>query len=70
MEKGQQRFKAAVKRKSRDAEAASRAGQQDEEGAVRGEQKGLYRPSQLQDSFSAGDRNTRRKKVAADRWNR
>jgi hypothetical protein len=68
--KEQQRFKAAVERKSRDAEAASRASHQDEEGAVQGDQEGLCGPSQRQDSFSADDRNTRRKKVAADRWNR
>ena len=70
MEKEQQRFKAAVQRESRDAEAGSRASQQDEEGAVQGDQEGLCGPSQRQDSFSAGDRNTRRKKVAADSWNR
>jgi len=70
--KEQQRFKAAVERKSRDAEAASGArkrGRQDEEGAVQGDREGLRGPSQLQDSFSARDRSTRRRKATADKWN-
>ena len=68
----QQRFKKAVERKSRDADAASRTSQlpgQDEEGAVQGDQESLRSPSQPQDTLSARDKNTRHKKVTADKWN-
>jgi len=68
VKKEQQRFKAAVERKSRDAEAGSRASQQDEEGAVQGDREGLRGRSQPQNAFSAGDRNAWRRMAAADRW--
>jgi hypothetical protein len=61
-----------VKRKARDAEADSHAtqdGGHDEAGAVRGDQESLRSPSQPQDTLSARDKNTRHKKVTADKWN-
>ena len=68
----QERFKQAVERKARESEAASRAPQHDgpgSEGRVEGDQDSLRSPSQPQDTFSTRDKNTRHKKVTADKWN-
>jgi hypothetical protein len=68
----QERFKQAVERKARESEAASRAPQHDgpdSEGGVEGDQESLRSPSQPQDAFSTRDKNTRHKKVTADKWN-
>ena len=68
----QQRFKEAVERKAEQSEAASRAtqhGRRGEAGGVQGDQESLRSPSQPQDTFSVRDKNTRHKKVTADKWN-
>jgi hypothetical protein len=68
----QQRFKEAVERKSRDAEAGSSASQQAgnvEEGSIQGDQESLRSPSQPQAALSAREKNTRHMKVTADKWN-
>ena len=67
----QQRSKEAVERQSRDAEAASRESQQagQDKGAIQGDQESLRSPSQSQDTLSARDKNSRHKKVTADKWN-
>ena len=67
-----QRFRDAVERKKQESEAASQAtanGPAGEDGGVRGDQESLRSPSQPQDTFSARDKNTRHKKVTADKWN-
>jgi hypothetical protein len=69
----QKRFKEAVERKARASEAASRATQEDapgsEAGGIEGDQESLRSPSQPQDTFSPRDKNTRHRKVTADKWN-
>jgi hypothetical protein len=62
----QDRFKEAVDRKARDAEAASR---ETEPGEVQGDQESLHSPSQPQDTLNVRDKNSRHKKVTADKWN-
>jgi len=67
------RFKDAVERKARDAEAASRETGEGapgtESGGVQGDQESLRSSSQPQDTLSARDKNTRHRKVTADKWN-
>jgi hypothetical protein len=69
----QERFKHAVERKARASEAASQATQHDtaqpEGGAIQGDQESLRSPAQPQDTFSAREKNTRHRKVTADKWN-
>jgi hypothetical protein len=69
----QERFKEAVERKSRDAEAASHAtpqhSGQDEEGAVQGDQESLRSPGRTQDTLSPRDKNAGHGKKTADKWN-
>jgi hypothetical protein len=69
----QKRFKAAVDRKARASEEASRTTQHgapgDEAGGIEGDQESLRSPSQPQDTFSPRDKNTRHRKVTADKWN-
>jgi hypothetical protein len=69
----QERFKDAVERKARASEAASRSTQHgspgNEDGAIQGDQESLRSPSQPQDTFSAREKNTRHRKVTADKWN-
>jgi hypothetical protein len=68
----QERFKQAVERKARASEAASRTPQHDRpgsEGGLESGQESLRDPSQPQDTFSTRDKNTRHKKVTADKWN-
>ena len=69
----QDRFKDAVERKARDAETASRETREgwpgSESGGIQGDQESLRSPSQPQDTLSARDKNTRHRKVTADRWN-
>jgi hypothetical protein len=74
MDKEQQdRFKDAVERKVRDAEAASHETGEgspgSESGGIQGDQESLRSPSQPQDTLSARDKNTRHRKVTADKWN-
>ena len=71
-EEQQERFKDAVERKARASEEASRATQQGppgSEGSVQGDQEDLTSPSQPQDTASPRAKNTRHKKVTADKWN-
>jgi hypothetical protein len=72
-EEQQERFKEAVERKARAAEAASRETGEgapgDESGGIEGDQEGLRSPAQPQDTFSVRDKNTRHGKVTADKWN-
>jgi hypothetical protein len=72
-EEQQDRFKEAVERKARAAEAASRETGEgapgDESGGIEGDQESLRSPSQPQDTFSARGKNTRHGKVTADKWN-
>jgi len=72
-EQQQERFKQAVERKARESEAASRATQQnapgEEAGGIQGDQESLRSPSQPQDTFSPREKNTRHRKVTADKWN-
>jgi len=66
------RFRKAVERKMQESEAASRATQQGpagDAGGIEGDQESLRSPSQPQDTFSPRDKNTRHKKVTADKWN-
>jgi hypothetical protein len=68
----QERFKQAVERKARESEAASRAPQHDGPGGggvVAEDQESLRSASQPQDTFSPREKNTRSKKVTADKWN-
>jgi hypothetical protein len=74
VEKEQQdRFKEAVERKSRDAEAASHAAPQhagqDDEAAIQGDQESLRSPGRTQDTLSPRDKNTGHGKKTADKWN-
>jgi hypothetical protein len=72
-EQQQDRFKAAVERKARAAEAASKetgdGAPGSESGDIQGEQESLHSPSQPQDTRSARDKSTRHRKVTADKWN-
>ena len=65
------RFREAVERKREEADAASRATQQaGSEGAdVTGDQDSVRDQGRPQDTFSAREKNTRHKKVTADKWN-
>jgi hypothetical protein len=69
----QQRFKDAVERKARASEDASHETGEgspgSEAGEVQGDQENLRSPSQPQDTFSPRDKNTRHRKVTADKWN-
>jgi|1186.fasta_scaffold46197_2 hypothetical protein len=69
----QERMKAAVERKARAAEEASRETGEgspgSEAGGVQGDQESLRSASQPQDTLSARDKNTRHRKVTADKWN-
>jgi hypothetical protein len=69
----QDRLKDAVDRKARAAEAASRETGKDspggEAGGIQGDQESLRSPSQPQDTLSPRDKNTRHRKVTADKWN-
>ena len=73
MEREQQkRFKEAVERKARASEAASQAtrhGAPGSEDEIQGDQESLRSPSQPQETLSARDKNTRHKKMTADKWN-
>ena len=74
MDKEQQdRFKEAVERKARSAEEASRETGEgspgSESGGIEGDQESLRSPSQPQATFSVHDKNTRHRKVTADKWN-
>jgi hypothetical protein len=65
-------FRDAVERKKRESEAAARAPRQGpagSEGGLGGDQENLRSPSEPQDTFSSRDKNTRHKKVTADKWN-
>ena len=68
-----ERFRAAVERKREASAEASRATAEgppgDEQGGVQGDQESLRSPSQPQDTFSVRDKNTRHRKVTADKWN-
>jgi hypothetical protein len=67
-----QRFRDAVERKKSESDAAARAsrsGPQGEEGHLGGDQESLRSPSEPQDTFSSREKNTRHKKVTADKWN-
>ena len=71
-ENQQARFKEAVDRKAAESEAASRATQHQppgEAGDIHGDQDSLRSPAQTQDAFSARDKNSRHRKVTADKWN-
>jgi hypothetical protein len=68
----QERFKEAVERKARASDEAARAtahGSSDDASEIDGDQENLRSPSQPQDTFSARDKNTRHRKVTADKWN-
>src|SRR3712207_5866484 len=56
----QQRFREAVDRKSREAEQASRATQQEpaERPEIKGDQENLYATGETQDTFSVRDKNS------------
>ena len=73
MEKEQQeRFKEAVERKAREAEADSHTtqpGGSDRPGDIQGDQESLRSPSQPQDTLSPRDKNSKHGKVTADKWN-
>jgi hypothetical protein len=67
-----QRFRDAVERKRSDSDAAARAtrsGRPVEQRGVGGDQDSLRSASQPQDTFSSREKNTRHKKVTADKWN-
>jgi hypothetical protein len=67
-----ERFRDAVERKKSDSDAAARAsrpGAHGEERHIGGDQETLRSASQPQDTFSTRDKNTRHKKVTADKWN-
>src|SRR4051795_3856423 len=67
-----QRFREAVERKKREADAAARATQDHPPGTdspVQGDQASLRDPSQPQATFSPRDKNSRHKQVTADKWN-
>lgn len=70
-EEQDRRFRAAVERKKQESEAASRATQQNPSGdaGVHGDQENLRSVAENQDTFSVRDKNTRHKKVTADKWN-
>ena len=69
----QQHFKDAVERKARASEAASRSTQHGapglEQAEIEDDQESLRAPSQPQDTFSPREKNTRHRKVTADKWN-
>jgi hypothetical protein len=69
----QERFKEVVERKARASEAASRETGEgapgSEAGGIQGDQESLRDPAQPQDTFSPRDKNTRHRKVTADKWN-
>jgi hypothetical protein len=71
-EQQRKRFKRAVDRKSAEAEAASRAPDENQtpnSGDVQGDQPNLRSPAESQDSFSERDKGSRHRKVTADKWN-
>ena len=71
-EQQQKRFKRAVERKAEQAEAASQATAEHspaEAAAVGGDQHDLIADNQPQDTRSVRDKNTRHRKVTADKWN-
>jgi hypothetical protein len=71
-EEQQRRFKQAVERKAQQSEDASHAtdqGRAAERAGVRGDQESLRSASQVQDEMSPREKNTRHKKVTADKWN-
>jgi hypothetical protein len=65
------RFREAVERKREQADAASRATQPGnaEGGDLAGDQENLREPGRPQDTFSPREKNSRHKKVTADKWN-
>jgi hypothetical protein len=65
------RFREAVERKKQESETASAAGRQNPaaDAGVQGDQEDLRSPSQPQDTFSVREKNSRHKKVTADKWN-
>ena len=69
----QQRFKDAVERMARASETASRSTQHgspgSEDGGIQGDQESLRSPSQPQERLSPREKNTRHRKVTADKWN-
>jgi len=69
----QDRLKDAVERKARAAEAASQETGEgapgSESGGVQGDQESLRSSSQPQDTLSSRAKNTRHRKVTADKWN-
>jgi hypothetical protein len=67
----QQRFREAVDRKSRAADQASRATQQEpiSDPKVQGSQENLYAPGETQDTFSVRDKNSGKGHKTADKWN-
>jgi hypothetical protein len=68
----QERFKEAVERKARASDEAARAtphGSPGEASGIDGDQENLHSASQPQDTVSARDKNTRHRKVTADKWN-
>jgi hypothetical protein len=74
MDKQQQdRLKDAVELKARAAEAASQETGEGapggESGGIQGDQESLRSSSQPQDTLSPRDKNTRHRKVTADKWN-
>jgi hypothetical protein len=71
-EEQRKRFKAAVDRKSAEAEAASRATPETPPaagGQIQGDQANLRSPAESQDSFSEREKGSRHRKVTADKWN-
>jgi hypothetical protein len=69
-----ERFKEAVERKTRASHAASRSIEHgppgSEDGRAQGDRESLRDPSQPQATFSPREKNTRHRKVTADKWNR
>jgi hypothetical protein len=65
------RFREAVERKWKQADAASRATQPGnaESGDLAGDQENLPKPGRPEDTFSPREKNSRHKKVTADKWN-